>query len=81
MKHLNKTAIAAALTLASATPAFAVAPITVFGKVNVSVELLFVRVLGLKRRTLSLTKNRAATRSAPKPVTGPDQCPVLMHSL
>ena len=38
MKHLNKTAIAAALTLAAATPAFAVAPITVFGKVNVSVE-------------------------------------------
>lgn len=38
MKHLNKTAIAAALALAAATPAFAVAPITVFGKVNVSVE-------------------------------------------
>ena len=38
MKHIAKTALATALTLAAAAPAFAVAPITVFGKVNVSVE-------------------------------------------
>lgn len=38
MKHLNKTALAAALTLAATTSALAVEPITVFGKVNLSVE-------------------------------------------
>jgi len=38
MKHIAKTALATALTLAFAAPSFAVAPITVFGKVNVSVE-------------------------------------------
>lgn len=38
MKHIAKTALATALTLAAAAPSYAVAPITVYGKVNVSVE-------------------------------------------
>ncbi|GAA5214407.1 porin [Corallincola platygyrae] len=37
MKHFAKTAVAAALTMAFAAPAFAVAPVTVYGKINASV--------------------------------------------
>ncbi len=37
MKHFAKTAVAAALTMAFAAPSFAVAPVTVYGKVNVTV--------------------------------------------
>ncbi|RCU49103.1 MULTISPECIES: porin [Corallincola] len=38
MKHFAKTVVAASLTMAFAAPAFAVAPVTVYGKANVSIQ-------------------------------------------
>jgi len=41
----------------------------------------FIIIIETNRHILSLPPKNDPTPSAPEPVTGPDQRPVLMHSL